>query len=74
VERLAQEGVKSIAIVNPGFSSDCIETLEEIAVEAREIFVHAGGTNFAHIPCLNDSAEGMAVIEDLVRRELSGWL
>ena len=74
VERLAQEGVKSIAIVNPGFSSDCIETLEEIAVEAREIFVHTGGVNFSHIPCLNDSAEGMAVIEGLVRRELSGWL
>ncbi len=73
-ERLAREGVKSIAIVNPGFSSDCIETLEEIAVEAREIFLHAGGANFAHIPCLNDSAEGMAVIEGLVRRELSGWV
>ncbi|WP_394886776.1 ferrochelatase [Mesorhizobium sp. AaZ16] len=74
VERLAQESVKSIAIVNPGFSSDCIETLEEIAVEAREIFLHAGGASFAHIPCLNDSAEGMAVIEGLVRRELSGWI
>ncbi|EHK57694.1 ferrochelatase [Allomesorhizobium alhagi] len=74
VERLAREGVKSIAIVNPGFSSDCIETLEEIAVEAREIFLHAGGANFAHIPCLNDSPGGMAVIEALVRRELSGWI
>jgi len=73
VERLAKEGVKSIAVVNPGFSVDCIETLEEIAVEAREIFLHAGGTNFAHIPCLNDSDEGMAVIEAMVRRELSGW-
>lgn len=74
VERLAREGVKAIAIVNPGFSVDCIETLEEIAVEAREIFLHAGGANFAHIPCLNDSAGGMTVIEALVRRELSGWL
>lgn len=74
VERLAKEGVKSIAVVNPGFSVDCIETLEEIAQEAAEIFHHAGGTNFAHIPCLNDSAEGMAVIETLVRRELSGWV
>jgi ferrochelatase len=74
VERLAWEGVKSIAIVNPGFSSDCIETLEEIAVEAREIFLHAGGANFAHIPCLNDNPGGMAVIEALVRRELSGWI
>jgi protoporphyrin/coproporphyrin ferrochelatase len=74
VEKLAREGVQSIAVVNPGFSADCIETLEEIAGEAAEIFHHAGGTNFAHIPCLNDSAEGMAVIEAIVRRELGGWL
>lgn len=74
VERLAQEGVKSIAVLNPGFSADCIETLEEIAGEVGEIFHHAGGQNFAHIPCLNDSPEGMRVIETLVRRELSGWL
>lgn len=74
VERLAKEGVKSIAIVNPGFSADCIETLEEIAGEVAEIFHHNGGKNFAHIPCLNDSPEGMGVIEFLVRRELQGWL
>ncbi|RFC67432.1 MULTISPECIES: ferrochelatase [Mesorhizobium] len=74
VERLAKEGVKAIAIINPGFSADCIETLEEIAGEVGEIFLHNGGTNFAHIPCLNDSEEGMTVIETLVRRELMGWL
>lgn len=74
VERLAREGVKSIAVINPGFSSDCIETLEEIAVEAAEIFRHAGGRNFSHIPCLNDSDDGMAMIEALVRRELAGWV
>ncbi|MDX8465243.1 ferrochelatase [Mesorhizobium sp. VK23B] len=74
VEKLAKDGVKSIAIVNPGFSVDCIETLDEIGREAAETFHHAGGRNFAHIPCLNDSAEGMAVIEALVRRELSGWV
>ncbi|HWK64859.1 MAG TPA: ferrochelatase [Rhizobiaceae bacterium] len=74
VERLAAEGVKSIAILNPGFSADCIETLEEIDVEAREIFLHGGGKHFSHIPCLNDSDEGMAVIEAMVRRELLGWL
>ena len=74
VERLAREGVKSIAVVNPGFSADCIETLEEIDGEVREIFIHAGGKNFAHIPCLNDSDEGMEVIETIARRELSGWL
>ncbi|MBZ9660185.1 ferrochelatase [Mesorhizobium sp. ESP-6-4] len=74
VEKLAKNGVKSIAIVNPGFSVDCIETLDEIGREAAETFHHAGGENFAHIPCLNDSAEGMAVIEALARRELSGWV
>jgi ferrochelatase len=74
VERLAREGAKSIAVFNPGFVSDCLETLEEIAVEAAHSFREAGGENFTHIPCLNDSAEGMAVIETLVRRELSGWI
>jgi ferrochelatase len=74
LEKLAGEGVRSIAIVNPGFSVDCIETLDEIGREAAETFHHAGGEKFAHIPCLNDSAEGMAVIEAMVRRELSGWI
>ncbi|MDN2565036.1 ferrochelatase [Aquibium sp. A9E412] len=74
VEQLARDGVRSIAVFNPGFVSDCLETLEEIAGEAGEIFHEAGGRNFSHIPCLNDSPEGMAVIETLVRRELSGWL
>ena len=74
VERLAKDGVKSIAIINPGFSVDCIETLDEIGREVRDEFLHADGQNFAHIPCLNDSPEGMEVIETLVRRELSGWI
>ncbi|CAN7384013.1 ferrochelatase [Mesorhizobium amorphae] len=74
VEKLGHDGVKSIAIVNPGFSVDCIETLDEIGREAAETFHHAGGKKFAHIPCLNDSAEGMAVIEAMVRRELAGWI
>lgn len=74
VEKLAKDGVKSIAVFNPGFASDCLETLEEIAGEAGEIFHHAGGVNFSHIPCLNDSDEGMAVIEHMVRRELQGWV
>jgi len=74
VERLAQEGVKSIAIVNPGFSVDCIETLDEIGREVCEEFIHAGGENFSHIPCLNDSEDGMRVVEEVVRRELKGWL
>ena len=73
VERLAHDGVKRIAVMNPGFASDCLETLEEIAGEVREEFEENGGERFAHIPCLNDSSEGMAVIETVVRRELGGW-
>ncbi len=73
VEKLGKEGVKRIAVINPGFVSDCLETLEEIAVEAAETFHHAGGEKFAHIPCLNDSEGGMTVLEHVVRRELQGW-
>ena len=74
IEKLGDEGLKDIAVFNPGFSSDCLETLEEIAGEGEEIFHEHGGENFSHIACLNDSKEGMAVIEALVRRELSGWM
>lgn len=74
VEKLAQEGVKRIAVMNPGFVSDCLETLEEIAVEAAESFHHNGGEKFSHIPCLNDSDDGMMVLEKVVRRELQGWV
>lgn len=74
VERLAKEGVKSLAIVAPGFTADCLETLEELDVENRGIFLHHGGREFSYIPCLNDSAEGLQVIEAVVRRELMGWL
>lgn len=73
VEKLAKDGIKRIAVLNPGFVSDCIETLDEIGREVCEEFIHAGGEKFSHIPCLNDSPEGMAVIEALVRRELAGW-
>jgi ferrochelatase len=74
VEALAQSGVKNLAIVTPGFSADCLETLEEIAVENAEIFRHAGGENFAAIPCLNDSEGGMRVIREVALRELKGWI
>jgi ferrochelatase len=74
VKRLAESGVKNIAVITPGFSSDCLETLEEIAMENAEIFRHAGGENFAAIPCLNDSLGGIAVIRDVIERELQGWV
>jgi protoporphyrin/coproporphyrin ferrochelatase len=74
VERLARSGVKRLAIVAPGFSADCLETLEELDMENRQAFLANGGEQFAYIPCLNASPLGMSVIEHIVRRELSGWI
>jgi ferrochelatase len=74
MEKLAKDGVRRIAVVMPGFSADCLETLEEIAQENAEIFKHNGGEQFAAIPCLNDSEPGMDVIRQLVLRELQGWV
>ena len=74
VEQLAKDGVRRIAVVTPGFAADCIETLEEIALENAEIFHKAGGQEFSAIPCLNDSDEGMDVIRQVVLRELQGWI
>jgi protoporphyrin/coproporphyrin ferrochelatase len=74
VEALAKSGVKRMAIVAPGFSADCLETLEELNGENREIFMHNGGEEFAYLPCLNDSDEGMRVINHIVERELQGWI
>ena len=74
VKSLAERGVKNLAVITPGFAADCLETLEEIAMENADIFRQAGGENFAAIPCLNDSPGGMAVIRDVVTRELKGWI
>ena len=74
VEASAKRGVKNLAVITPGFAADCLETLEEIAMENAAIFKASGGENFAAIPCLNDSPDGMKVIETVARRELEGWL
>jgi ferrochelatase len=74
VKALALRGVRNLAVVTPGFAADCLETLEEIAVENAGIFRQNGGANFAAIPCLNDSEAGMGVIRHLVERELQGWI
>ena len=74
VKALAQSGVQNLAVIAPGFSSDCLETLEELAGENAEYFHRAGGKNFALIPCLNNSSDGMRVIQHIVDRELSGWI
>lgn len=74
VEALAKDGVKRIAIVTPGFVADCVETLEEIAVLNRDVFIENGGEKFAAIPCLNDSDEGIRVLRHVIDRELGGWV
>ena len=74
LEALPGEGVTKVAIVAPGFSADCLETLEELAIRGRESFMAAGGTHFAYLPCLNDSAPGIEMLRSIVARELEGWL
>jgi ferrochelatase len=71
---LPGKGIKKVAILAPAFAADCIETLEEIAITGREQFMHAGGEQYAYIPCLNDTPSGMDMIEHIVRRELQGWI
>ena len=66
--------VKRVAVAAPGFSVDCIETLEEVGIRGRETFFRTGGEKFALLDCLNDSPEGMEMLEALVTRELAGWL
>ena len=68
-----EQGVKKIAIAAPGFSADCLETLEELGIRGRDTFRGAGGTHFARLDCLNDSDEGMEMLDALIRRELAGW-
>lgn len=70
----ARKGTRRIAVAAPGFSADCLETLEELAIRGREQFMSAGGEHFATLACLNTSEAGMAMLEALVRRELAGWL
>ena len=68
-----KDGVTRIVIAAPGFSADCVETVEELGIRGRETFMAAGGEQFARLECLNDSPEGMTMLEGLVRRELAGW-
>ena len=73
LEALPGRGVKKVAIFAPGFAADCLETLEELAMRGRDTFLAAGGTDFAYLPCLNDSADGMTMLRALIARELEGW-
>ena len=74
VKRLAKQGTKSLLMIAPGFTADCLETLEELEVENREYFEENGGQLYSYVPALNDSEEGLRVIEHVVRRELMGWV
>lgn len=74
IARLAGEGVRRLAVIAPGFISDCIETLEELAIAGREQFLAGGGEKFEAIPCLNDATEAISLLETLIRRETGGWI
>ena len=74
IKGLPARGIKKIAVVTPGFTADCLETIEEIGAENHEYFMEAGGEKFARIDCLNDSPAGMRVLEAVVKRELMGWV
>jgi ferrochelatase len=70
---LPSKGIGKVAIVTPGFAADCLETLEELAIRGRETFLAAGGSDFACLPCLNDSAPGIEMLRTIIGRELEGW-
>ena len=74
LEALPEQGVKKVVAVSPAFISDCLETLEEIAMEGRDSFMEAGGTHFSVAPCLNDSERAIDLLETLAARELAGWI
>ena len=73
LEQEARGGTRRLAVAAPGFSADCLETLEELAIRGRQVFEAAGGERFAALSCLNDGVPGMAMLEALITRELSGW-
>lgn len=71
---LPDQGVRRVALIAPGFSADCLETLEELAIRGRETFLAAGGRDFAYLPCLNDGEPGLDMLRSILRRELEGWI
>ncbi len=74
LEQLGRDGVGRVDVACPGFVADCVETLEEIGIEGKQIFLDAGGKVFHAIPCLNDSPAWITALADLTTRELGGWL
>lgn len=74
LESWARAGIKRVHVVCPGFSADCLETLEEIAEENREVFLHAGGQDYCYIPALNDRSEHIQMMASLITQNLQGWI
>ena len=74
VEELPSKGVKKLLMITPGFASDCVETLEEVAIGLKETFEEAGGEEFSVVPCLNDSEPSITMMERIVRNEIQGWV
>jgi protoporphyrin/coproporphyrin ferrochelatase len=74
LQQLAAAGTRRVDVICPGFAADCLETLEEINQEGRELFLHAGGQSFHYIPCLNDAPAGIAALAALAQQHLAGWL
>jgi ferrochelatase len=73
VEALPAQGVRKLVMIMPGFAADCVETLEEVAIGLAETFREKGGEKFSAVPCLNDSAESIEMLEIILRGELAGW-
>ena len=74
LENEGAKGTKRLVVAAPGFSADCVETLEELALEGRDTFLEAGGSDYAVLDCLNTSDAGIGMLETMMRRELSGWI
>ena len=72
--RLGRKGVKRVAVVAPGFAADCLETLEELAIRGRAHYLAAGGESFAYLPCLNNDAPGIAMLDHVIGEQLEGWM
>ena len=73
LEQWGAQGVKSVQVLSPGFSADCLETLEEISIENRHLFLEAGGQSYSYIPCLNDNPDHLEMLADLIVRHCGGW-
>ena len=71
LEKLPKEGIKKVLVISPGFASDCVETLEEISIQGRNSFEKAGGEKFEFIPCLNDNDDHIALLKNLIEKNLN---